>query len=162
MRVTGWHRVLAALACAVAVSPSALGSGPQAAAGARPGVQAPPAARDARAIGAERKLAAAVSEPRMVDTVRRLVAFGPRQYGTPSNHEAAAWLASAFREAGLEVTVREDSPRNWYEPVSWEIRAGDDGRRPVSPSRRPGPVRAPHRGRVRARSRSRRRRARCA
>ena len=127
MRMTGWHRVLAALACGVAVSTSALGSGPRAAAGARPGVQGPPAARDARAIGSERTLAAMVSEPRMVDTVRRLVAFGPRQYGTPSNHEAAAWLVSAFREAGLEVTVREDSPRNWYEPISWEIRAGDDG-----------------------------------
>ena len=79
MRVTGWHRVLAALACAVAVTTSALGSGPRAAAGARPGVQAPPAARDTREIGSERKLAAAVSEPRMVDTVRHLVAFGPRQ-----------------------------------------------------------------------------------
>lgn len=127
MRVTGWHRVLAALACVVAVSPYATGDGPHAAPGAGQGAQARPVADDARAIGAERKLAAAVSEPRMVDTVRRLVAFGPRQYGTPSNHEAAAWLASAFRDAGLEVTVREDSPRNWYEPVSWEILAGDDG-----------------------------------
>ena len=127
MGMIGWHRVFAALACAVAVTSSALGSGPRAASGARPGVQAPPEARDAREIGSERKLAAAVSEARMVDTVRHLVAFGPRQYGTPSNHESAAWLASAFRAAGLEVTVREDSPRNWYEPVSWEVRAGDDG-----------------------------------
>jgi hypothetical protein len=62
----------------------------------------------------------------MVDTVRRLVAFGPRQYGTPSNHEASAWLASAFREAGLEVAVREDPPRSWYQPVSWEIRTTAD------------------------------------
>jgi hypothetical protein len=129
MRVIGWHRVLAAFvcACAVAVSPSAMGSGPQAAAGVGPGAQPPQADRDARATGAERKLAAAVSEQRMVDTVRRLVAFGPRQYGTPSNHEAAAWLADAFREAGLEVIVREDPPRNWYQPVSWEIRAGAVG-----------------------------------
>jgi hypothetical protein len=59
----------------------------------------------------------------MVETVKRLVAFGPRQYGTPSNHEAAAWLASAFREAGLDVALREDPPRSWYQPVSWEIRA---------------------------------------
>jgi hypothetical protein len=36
--------------------------------------------------------------------------------------ETAAWLASAFREAGLEVTVREDPPRNWYQPVSWDVR----------------------------------------
>ena len=98
---------------------------------ARPVVQATRtagAAPPARALAAERKLAAAVDETRMVDTVKRLVAFGPRQYGTPSNHEAAAWLASAFREAGLEVTVREDPPRNWYQPVSWEIRASADWR----------------------------------
>jgi hypothetical protein len=62
----------------------------------------------------------------MVETVRRLVGFGPRMYGTPSNHEAAAWLASAFRESGLEVIMREDPPRNWYQPVSWEIRASGD------------------------------------
>ena len=59
----------------------------------------------------------------MVDTVRRLVGFGPRTYGSPSNHEAAAWLAAAFREAGLDVTVHQDASRDWYLPVSWEVRA---------------------------------------
>ncbi len=77
-------------------------------------------------LAAERALAAAVSESRMVETVRRLVAFGPRMYGTPSNHEAAAWLAAAFRDAGLEVTVRQDARRGWYQPVSWEVRTTDD------------------------------------
>jgi hypothetical protein len=43
-------------------------------------------------------------------------------YGTPSNHAAAAWLSGAFKDAGLEVTVREDTPRAWYEPQSWEVR----------------------------------------
>ena len=47
-------------------------------------------------LKAERALAATVSETRMVETVRRLVGFGTRMYGTPSNHEAAAWLAGAF------------------------------------------------------------------
>ena len=61
---------------------------------------------------AERKLAATISESRMVETVRRLVGFGTRAYGSPSNHEAAAWLATAFREAGLEVTLRQDTPRD--------------------------------------------------
>jgi hypothetical protein len=75
-------------------------------------------------LAAERQLAATVSEPRMVETVRRLVAFGPRMYGTPSNHEAAAWLAAAFRETDLEVTIRKDTPRAWYQPLSWEVRAG--------------------------------------
>jgi hypothetical protein len=93
---------------------------------ARPAAQAAQPARAAQAgppgVATERTLAATVSESRMVDTVRRLVGFGPRMYGTPSNHEAAAWLASAFREAGLEVIVREDPPRNWYQPVSWDVR----------------------------------------
>lgn len=73
-------------------------------------------------LSAERSIAAAVSEKRMVETVRTLVGFGARMAGTPSNHEAAKWLAEAFREAGLEVTVRNDQPRDWYQPVSWEVR----------------------------------------
>jgi len=80
---------------------------------------APRAGGQSQALGAERALAARVSERRMVETVRRLVAFGPRQYGTPSNHAAAAWLAAEFRAAGLDVSVREDPPRPWYEPASW-------------------------------------------
>jgi hypothetical protein len=64
----------------------------------------------------------------MTEAVRRLVAFGTRMYGTPSNRAAAAWLAGAFREAGLEVTVREDTPRAWYEPVSWTVRVAGSGR----------------------------------
>jgi hypothetical protein len=86
---------------------------------ARPSAQATAPAPD---LKAERALAATVSEPRMVETVRKLVGFGTRMYGTPSNHEAAAWLATAFKEAGLEVTVRKDTPRDWYQPVSWEVR----------------------------------------
>jgi len=79
-------------------------------------------------LAKERALAATVSETRMVDAVRRLVGFGTRMYGTPSNHEAASWLAGAFREAGLEVKVRQDTPRDWYQPVSWEVRALDENR----------------------------------
>lgn len=98
-----------------------------------PAGQAAPAAAVGQAgdaLARERALAARVSESGMVETVRRLVAFGPRQYGTPSNHHAAAWLASEFRKAGLEVSVREDPPRAWYQPVSWELRAGRDGAGP--------------------------------
>jgi hypothetical protein len=82
--------------------------------------------QEEKAFLSERKLAETVSETRMVETVRRLVGFGARMYGTPSNHEAAAWLAGAFREAGLEVAIRQDTPRNWYQPVSWEIRTFED------------------------------------
>src|SRR5512137_1055715 len=91
--------------------------------------RAPLAAQNSPAtpnLAAESKLAATVSEQRMVETVRRLVGFGPRMYGTPSNREAAAWLVSAFREAGLAVSVREDTPRAWYQPSAWEIRVAGD------------------------------------
>jgi hypothetical protein len=74
-------------------------------------------------VKAERALAATVSEAKMVDTVRKLVGFGTRMYGTPSNQASAAWLADAFRQAGLEVEVRKDTPRDWYQPVAWEVRA---------------------------------------
>ncbi len=82
-------------------------------------------------LGRERALAASVSEERMVQSVRSLVAFGPRMFGTPSNHAAAAWLAEMFRDAGLEAAVRRDRPRDWYQPVSWQVRVtgavADDG-----------------------------------
>jgi hypothetical protein len=112
------RRVIAAVVAAFAAS--AIGA-PRLASQVAPAPRAIPAPLD---LAVERQLAITVSEPRMVDTVRRLVAFGPRMYGTPSNHEAAAWLAAAFREADLEVTIREDTPRAWYQPVSWEVRAG--------------------------------------
>ncbi len=88
-----------------------------------------PAAKD---IATERKLAATISESRMVEAVRRLVGFGSRMYGTPSNHESAAWLAGGFREAGLEVTVRQDPPRDWYQPVSWTVRTLQEPSGPAS------------------------------
>jgi len=125
MSVRRWHGSAARAACAVIVVQ--LAAGLPAARRLEAGQPPAPPAGDPRALGVERRLAALVSEPRMVETVRRLVAFGPRQYGTPSNHEAAAWLASEFRRAGLEVTIREDPPRNWYQPSSWELRAAADG-----------------------------------
>ena len=85
-----------------------------------------PGGQEGQSLAAERTLAATISETRMVETVRRLVGFGPRMYGTPSNHEAAAWLAGAFREAGLEVNVRQDTSRDWYQPVSWQVRTLGD------------------------------------
>ncbi|MCX6543911.1 MAG: M28 family peptidase [Acidobacteria bacterium] len=95
---------------------------------AAPSAQTAPAPKTPPApnLAAERALAATVSEQRMVETVRRLVGIGTRMYGTPSNHESAAWLAAAFKEAGLEVVIRQDTPRDWYQPVSWDIRALSD------------------------------------
>ena len=87
-------------------------------------------------LAAERALAATVSEQRMVETVRRLVGFGTRMYGTPSNHDSAAWLAASFKEAGLEVQIRQDTPRDWYLPVAWEIRATSES----APTSKPAPA----------------------
>ena len=78
-------------------------------------------------LKAERALAATVSETRMVEAVRTLVGFGTRMYGTPSNHESAAWLAGAFKEAGLDVTVRKDTPRDWYQASAWDVRMAGAG-----------------------------------
>ena len=149
MRVTGWHRVLAALACAVAVTTSALGSGP----GRRRTPASAGTAGGPRHAGDRVRAQARRGRQRAADgrTVRRLVAFGPRLTARPRTTRRPRGWPSAFREAGLEVTVREDSPRNWYQPVSWEIRADDEvAGAAASPSRRPGLVRARRRGRVRA------------
>jgi len=102
--------------------PAQPGSTPQAA----QSTQAAQAAQTTRSLAAERALAATVSEQRMVETVRRLVGFGTRMYGTPSNHASAEWLAAEFKLAGLDVLIRQDTPRDWYQPVSWEIRATSD------------------------------------
>jgi hypothetical protein len=87
-----------------------------------------------RALTLERRLAATISEIRMVETVRRLVGLGQRMYGTPSNHASAAWLAGAFREAGLDVTIRKDTARDWYQPVKWavQVKAVDPGGQTVT------------------------------
>jgi hypothetical protein len=87
------------------------------------------------ALTTERTLAATVSEQRMVETVRKLVGFGTRMYGTPSNHASAQWLADEFKRAGLDVTIRQDTPRDWYMPVSWEIRVSA-----AAPAGKPAPV----------------------
>jgi hypothetical protein len=101
-----WGLVVVAAACAVGPCVSRISARP---------------AASAKAIAAERALASGVEETRMVETVRRLVGLGTRMYGTPSNHESAAWLAGAFREAGLEVEIRKDTARDWYQPVKWAV-----------------------------------------
>jgi Peptidase family M28 len=83
-------------------------------------------AANPRDLAAERRLAATISETRMVETVRRLVGLGTRMYGTPSNHASAAWLAEQFREAGLEVAIRKDPARDWYQPVKWDVTVRPD------------------------------------
>lgn len=78
-------------------------------------------ARQESALQAERELAWTISEPRMQATVRQLYLIGPRMGGTRSNRTSAAWLAGRFRAAGLEVTIREDSPVRFHEQDEWEV-----------------------------------------
>ena len=99
--------------------------------------QSAKSAQASPALAAERSLAATVSEQRMVDTVRRLVGFGTRMYGTPSNHASAEWLAAEFKRAGLDVSIRQDTPRDWYQPGSWDIRATSDAPPAVKPAAAP-------------------------
>ncbi len=96
---------------------------------ARPSAQAIPPGPD---LKAERALAATVSESRMVEAVRRWSASAractARRRTTPP---PSGWRR--VPEAGLEVTVRKDTPRDWYQPVSWEVRVRDAaGTRPSS------------------------------
>jgi len=63
--------------------------------------------------------------------------IGPRLTGSPGMTAANEWTAQMFREWGLEVTVRRDTPNSWYQPESWEVRtlrdpSGREGTRLVS------------------------------
>ncbi|MEQ8762472.1 MAG: M28 family peptidase [Planctomycetota bacterium] len=68
-----------------------------------------------------------VSQERLLQTVRELVACGPRMGGTESGLEAAAYLQKRFEELGLEVTTVDDPEMSTYEPKSWKVvaRSGD-------------------------------------
>ncbi|TAJ17998.1 MAG: M28 family peptidase [Planctomycetota bacterium] len=62
-----------------------------------------------------------VSEARLAETVRTLVAFGPRMGGTGSGGRAAEWLEAQFRAAGLAVEARDD-PEAWsHEATAWRV-----------------------------------------
>ncbi len=72
-------------------------------------------------LAAERALAARVDDLRARDTVRTLVAFGPRMGGTPSGERSSAWLAERFRAMGLLVHLREDPPRRCHFEDHWNL-----------------------------------------
>jgi hypothetical protein len=74
-------------------------------------------------IAVERSLAAGVIASRAQERVRELVALGPRMGGTRSGDQAAAALAKAFGELGLDVRVVDDPPRAAYQPLKWWLRA---------------------------------------
>lgn len=73
------------------------------------------------ALSLETRLAALVSDERAAQTVREMVALGPRMGGTPSGHRAAVARVETYEAMGLEVEVIED-PETWahWEP-SWSV-----------------------------------------
>jgi hypothetical protein len=74
----------------------------------------------------EAGFAAAVSEARLRETVRELVALGPRMGGTPSGERAAAYLDKAFRAAGLATQTVADPPlvAHWEDDWVLELPGG--------------------------------------
>ncbi len=66
---------------------------------------------------------ARVKDERALESVRALVALGPRMGGTPSGDRAAAWLAERFREAGLAVEVVEDPEKLAHHEAGFSVRA---------------------------------------
>ena len=75
----------------------------------------------------ERALAGLVDERRAAETVRTLVALGPRMGGTASGKRAAEHRAKTFAELGLAVRTIED-PETWaHEERSWELVAHASG-----------------------------------
>ena len=75
----------------------------------------------------EAAFAASVDEKRLLQTVRDLVACGPRMGGTPSGEKAAKYHAERFRAAGLEpVTVRDPELRA-FQPLDVRAVAEVDG-----------------------------------
>ena len=72
-------------------------------------------------LSRERRLAERISRERALETVRRLVAEGPRMGGTPSGDRAAGLLAGWLKEAGLPVEVIDDPPRQVHEETAWTV-----------------------------------------
>jgi hypothetical protein len=71
----------------------------------------------------ELQAAGRVSEERALESVRRLVALGPRMGGTHSGDAAAEWLAAEFSAAGLQVRTVEDPLLDAHEEDSFSLTA---------------------------------------
>ncbi len=76
---------------------------------------------------AERTFASAVSEDRLRQDVRALVAFGARMGGTPSGDRASGYLAEYFRTLGLPVETFTDNATltHWEERWRVELASGE-------------------------------------
>jgi hypothetical protein len=72
---------------------------------------------------AESALWSRVDAGRAQRRVRELVALGPRMGATRSGDAAAAYVAAAFAELGLEVQVVETPERSAWQPLAWKLSA---------------------------------------
>jgi hypothetical protein len=77
----------------------------------------------------ERLFADAVSEARLKQAVRDLVAFGPRTGGTESGNHAADYLERFFAGIGLETSVLDDPPRPVHAERRWLVELDGSGAR---------------------------------
>jgi len=75
----------------------------------------------------ERAFADAVSEAGLRQTVRDLVALGPRMGGTPSGDRAADHLARAFEALGLDTRVLDDDAGPTHVERSWRVALSGSG-----------------------------------
>lgn len=97
---------------------------PAAAAPASPPAAAAPAPPSGAAFvppAVETLLANGVDMGRLEQTVRDLVAFGPRMGGTPSGERAAAYLAAALTSAGLAAREIDDPAQLAHWEESWSV-----------------------------------------
>jgi hypothetical protein len=85
--------------------------------------------RAAPAHPIEDTLAARVSEGRMRQAVKDLVALGPRLGGSPSGERAVEYARTALEGTGLAVAVVADTPR--HVPAEPEVLKGDGTPRTV-------------------------------
>jgi hypothetical protein len=72
-------------------------------------------------VKVEMRLAAEVSQSRLLGQVRDLVGFGPRIGGTTSGEKAASYVARKFKEAGYRPSLIKDPLRLTFEYKSWTL-----------------------------------------
>jgi hypothetical protein len=94
---------------------------------ALPSVPTVPAARASGDDPLESAFAAKVDEKRLLQTVRELVACGPRMGGTPSGERAAKYHADRLRAAGYEPVTIKDPELRAFQPLAVRAVAEIDG-----------------------------------
>ncbi len=118
----------AAPASPAAAAPAAAPPSPATAAPTAPALVVRSAAKPFVPPAQEALMAGAIDVKRMAQTVHDLVQIGPRMGGTPSGDRAAAYLAAAFKTAGVAVEVVEDPPHAVHWEDSWSVQLEPGGK----------------------------------